>query len=205
VVLVGVLVLAGFVSGPGVASALPLQPAVVRLAVPAESGTTTANLNMRTGPSTGYSVVRVIPRGATVAIVGSSGSWLNVSYAGSTGWSFGNYISISTGGADVARPAPGSIKAIAFDMVAARGWEPSEYTCLDQLWTRESNWNPLARNPSSGAYGIPQALPASKMAVAGADYLTNPVTQMTWGLDYITARYGSPCGAWAHFQQVNWY
>lgn len=203
----GLLVLAGLTTGISAASALPgVQPAVVVLA---ESGTVVANLNLRVGPSTGYAVLRVIPKGATVAIVGSSGSWLNVSYGGSTGWSSGDYITTGnaapTGGTDGPMPTPGSIKATAFDMVAARGWPPSEFTCLDQLWTRESNWNPLARNPSSGAYGIPQSLPASKMAVAGADYLTNPVTQMTWGLDYITARYGSPCGAWSHFQQRNWY
>ncbi len=105
-------------------------------------------------------------------------------------------------------PAPvyqGDPRSIGRAMAAARGWGGSQWVCLERLWTRESNWNPYARNPSSGAYGIPQSLPASKMATAGADYLTNPRTQISWGLGYIGARYGTPCGAWAHSQAVNWY
>ena len=80
----------------------------------------------------------------------------------------------------------------------------SQFTCLDALWQHESNWNPGARNPSSGAYGIPQALPGSKMASAGADWQTNPATQIKWGLGYIKTIYGDPCKAWA-FWQVNHY
>lgn len=96
-------------------------------------------------------------------------------------------------------------KAIAQGMVAARGWSDGEFQCLLSLWQRESNWNPYAENPSSGAYGIPQSLPGSKMASAGADWRTNPATQITWGLGYIAGRYGSPCGAWGHSQSVGWY
>ncbi|KJL44942.1 hypothetical protein RR49_00093 [Microbacterium ginsengisoli] len=73
------------------------------------------------------------------------------------------------------------------------------------LWNRESGWRANALNPSSGAYGIPQALPGSKMATAGADWRTNGNTQINWGLAYISARYGSPCGAWAHSQATGWY
>jgi hypothetical protein len=80
-----------------------------------------------------------------------------------------------------------------------------QFRCLDKLFTRESGWNTYATNPSSGAYGIPQSLPASKMASAGADWKTNPFTQVRWGLNYIANRYGSPCGAWAHSQSVGWY
>ena len=90
-------------------------------------------------------------------------------------------------------------------MLAGFGWSDSQFSCLDSLWTKESGWNPQATNKSSGAYGIPQSLPASKMATAGADYRTNPATQITWGLTYIKASYGSPCSAWAHSQAVNWY
>ena len=89
-------------------------------------------------------------------------------------------------------------------MVLARGWGENEYNCLVALWTRESNWNVYAYNPS-GAYGIPQALPGSKMATAGADWQTNPATQITWGLGYISNRYGTPCGAWSHSQSAGWY
>lgn len=102
-------------------------------------------------------------------------------------------------------PDPGTAKAIAADMVAARGWGSGEFDCLVALWNKESGWNVYAMNPSSGAYGIPQSLPGSKMATAGADWQTNPATQITWGLGYIEARYGTPCGAWAHSQAVGWY
>ncbi|MGO3796950.1 MAG: ubiquitin-like domain-containing protein [Pauljensenia sp.] len=96
-------------------------------------------------------------------------------------------------------------RAIAQSMVAARGWSDTEFQCLVSLWDRESGWNPYAANRSSGAYGIPQALPGSKMASAGADWQTNPATQITWGLGYIAGRYGTPCGAWAHSNSVGWY
>jgi hypothetical protein len=85
------------------------------------------------------------------------------------------------------------------------GFADSQFSCLNSLWTRESNWLYTARNPSSGAYGIPQSLPASKMASAGADYRTNPVTQIRWGLGYIKQVYGTPCGAWGHSQSTGWY
>lgn len=90
-------------------------------------------------------------------------------------------------------------------MLRTRGWGAEQFRCLDSLWTRESGWDRFARNPSSGAYGIPQALPASKMASAGADWRTNPATQIKWGLQYIAATYGSPCGAWAKSQSHGWY
>ncbi|MCR8671152.1 lytic transglycosylase domain-containing protein [Agrococcus sp. HG114] len=105
----------------------------------------------------------------------------------------------------VAAPDPGSAQAIARQMVLARGWGEDQYSCLYRLWEKESNWNVYAQNRSSGAYGIPQALPGSKMATAGADWQTNAATQITWGLGYISGRYGTPCGAWAHSQQVGWY
>jgi len=96
-------------------------------------------------------------------------------------------------------------KAIARPMVRARGWSSVQFGCLSRLWTRESNWNHRAVNPSSGAYGIPQALPAGKMASAGKDWRTNPKTQIKWGLGYIKARYGTPCAAWAHARSRGWY
>ncbi len=89
-------------------------------------------------------------------------------------------------------------QALAAPMVAARGWSRANFDCLRRLWTRESNWNHRAHNRSSGAYGIPQALPGKKMADAGRDWRTNPRTQIRWGL-------GSPCGAWAHFRSHGWY
>ncbi|MFZ6993641.1 hypothetical protein ACO0E1_17285 [Curtobacterium sp. RRHDQ66] len=103
-----------------------------------------------------------------------------------------------------ATPDPGSAQAIALELVSARGWGTDQYNCLVSLWNKESGWRVNAYNPS-GAYGIPQALPGSKMASAGADWQTNPATQITWGLNYISGVYGTPCGAWGHSQSFNWY
>jgi hypothetical protein len=90
-------------------------------------------------------------------------------------------------------------------MAAGYGWTGAQWDCLDWLWTRESGFRMVWNTAGSGAYGIPQALPASKMAAAGADWMTNPVTEIRWGLNYIRSRYGSPCGAWAHETAVSWY
>ncbi|WP_426594458.1 ubiquitin-like domain-containing protein [Cellulomonas sp. McL0617] len=101
--------------------------------------------------------------------------------------------------------APGSAQEIAKGMVAARGWGDDQFACLVSLWNAESGWRVNAGNQSSGAYGIPQALPGSKMASAGADWQTNPATQITWGLGYIAGRYGTPCAAYAKHQSSGWY
>jgi hypothetical protein len=99
---------------------------------------------------------------------------------------------------------PTEAQAIARDMLAQRGWGDDQFGCLVELWNHESGWNVYASNPS-GAYGIPQALPGSKMATAGDDWQTNPATQISWGLGYITSRYGTPCGAWDTFNAQGWY
>jgi murein DD-endopeptidase MepM/ murein hydrolase activator NlpD len=96
-------------------------------------------------------------------------------------------------------------KAVARMLAADRGWGGQQYQCLSSLWTKESGWRWNADNPSSDAYGIPQALPGSKMSSSGSDWATNPATQIKWGLGYIAGRYGTPCSAWAHSQAVNWY
>jgi hypothetical protein len=96
-------------------------------------------------------------------------------------------------------------RTIAKAMLLKFGFASSQFSCLDTLWTRESHWRVDAHNRTSGAYGIPQALPGSKMASAGSDWRTNPATQITWGLGYIKARYGSPCGALQHSNSVGWY
>jgi len=104
-----------------------------------------------------------------------------------------------------ARIATASPRELGQILAAERGFTGSQWSCLDSLWQRESNWNPNAENPSSGAYGIPQSLPGSKMATVAPDWRTNPATQIAWGLNYITDRYGTPCGAWGHSQSVGWY
>ena len=102
-------------------------------------------------------------------------------------------------------PDPGSAKAIAYQMLQQRGMGDDQYNCLVSLWNRESGWNVHASNASSGAYGIPQALPGNKMASSGPDWQNNAETQINWGLGYISGRYGTPCGAWGHSQASGWY
>jgi hypothetical protein len=99
---------------------------------------------------------------------------------------------------------PSAAQAIARDMLLARGWGDDQFGCLVELWNHESGWNVYASNPS-GAYGIPQALPGSKMATAGPNWESDPATQISWGLGYITGRYGTPCGAWDAFNSQGWY
>ena len=103
-----------------------------------------------------------------------------------------------------ARPS-GEYQQYAYSLFPEYGWSDYDFECLVALWNRESNWNPYAENPSSGAYGIPQSLPASKMASVGDDYLTNGYTQIIWGLQYIAGRYGNPANAWAHSEATGWY
>ena len=107
--------------------------------------------------------------------------------------------------AAAAANTPEGARATARQLVAERGWGSDQFSCLDSLWNKESNWNYQASNGSSGAFGIPQSLPGSKMASAGADWQTNAATQIAWGLEYISAVYGSPCSAWGHSQSTDWY
>jgi hypothetical protein len=109
-----------------------------------------------------------------------------------------------------AAPAAASVPAgeaqlIAYNMLISMGMGDDQFSCLVSLWNKESHWSTTAGNPVSGAYGIPQALPGSKMASAGPDWQTDATTQITWGLGYIDGRYGSPCAAWAHSEASNWY
>jgi hypothetical protein len=104
----------------------------------------------------------------------------------------------------VSRSRVESAQAIARELLATYGWT-SQWSCFNSVVMHESGWNVNATNPSSGAYGIPQSLPANKMASAGADWRTNPATQLRWMLAYIKTRYGTPCGAWAHEQKSGWY
>lgn len=116
----------------------------------------------------------------------------------------GYTVSTSASVPSAATPDPSSAQGIALAQLITLGLGATEFDCLVSLWDRESHWNVSAAN-ASGAYGIPQALPGSKMASAGADWATNPATQISWGLSYIVDRYGTPCGAWAHSEDVGWY
>ena len=99
----------------------------------------------------------------------------------------------------------GSPQQIAEQMLSQFGWSSGQFSCLQPLWALESGWNIYASNPSSGAYGIPQALPGSKMASAGPDWQGDAATQIRWGLTYIQGTYGSPCAAWSHEEADGWY
>lgn len=100
---------------------------------------------------------------------------------------------------------PGSNRALGYQLMIEFGYPEDQWAYLDALWHRESGWNHLADNPTSSAYGIPQSLPGTKMAVVGSDWRTNPETQINWGLAYIGARYGTPQRAWQHSEAVGWY
>ncbi len=108
-------------------------------------------------------------------------------------------------------PVPASCKeysgnrAIGCALLLDAGFKLDQMPCLEKLWTKESGWNEKSSNSSTGAYGIPQALPGSKMASVADDWKTNPATQIKWGLGYIKGRYDTPCGAWSHFQDQGWY
>jgi hypothetical protein len=105
-----------------------------------------------------------------------------------------------------APPDPGTAQADAYSLLPSFGFSAAaQFPCLNDIWTRESGWRYNAENGLSGAYGIPQALPGSKMASAGPDWQTNVTTQIKWGLGYIAGRYGTPCGAWAFWQAHSWY
>lgn len=106
----------------------------------------------------------------------------------------------------VRRPAAvGDPRTVAHALLLRRGWSEGQWSCLDALWTRESHWQVRATNRRSGAYGIPQALPAWKMAASGSDWRTNPLTQIEWGLSYIGRAYGSPCNALDHSNRYGYY
>jgi hypothetical protein len=114
-------------------------------------------------------------------------------------------VSIASRQIEIAR-VPDGARAVAKEIAQSKyGWGSFQFACLNKLWTKESNWRYKARNKSSGAHGIPQALPATKMESIGTDWRTNPVTQISWGLRYIEVRYETPCKAYKKFQRSNWY
>jgi len=114
-------------------------------------------------------------------------------------------VSSASASVELARSPKGAREVARVLMDDKYGWGEKQYACLDELWIKESNWNYRASNKRTGAHGIPQALPATKMDSAGTDWRTNPVTQISWGLRYIEVRYESPCKAWAKFKRSNWY
>ena len=162
-------------------------------------------VNYRTGPATSYNKVGELNQYAQVLRTGTTyNKWSRVTIEGKDYYIKSKYLTteqpiILDGG------QKGVYQAFALSQLKNYGWDDSEIYPLINLWNRESGWNPNSHNRSSGAHGIPQALPASKMAAYGSDYYTNGNTQILWGLNYIATRYGSPSNAWRHFQSSGWY
>lgn len=162
-------------------------------------------IHYRTGPDTRYLSVGTLEEDQSVDLFG-------VTY---NDWSLVGihddqyYVKSSNLTSDppynIAAGTKGEYQKYALSLMGDYGWADTEITPLISLWNRESGWNPSSHNSSSGAHGIPQALPASKMASEGADYYTNGETQIRWGLNYIRGRYGSPSAAWSHFCSCGWY
>lgn len=161
--------------------------------------------NYRTGPDTTYERLGSMFKYAAVARTGVTyNDWSRVTINGEECYIKSH--NLTTDAPPVtATGQKGQYQLFALSKLASYGWSESEIYPLIKLWDRESGWNPKAHNGSSGAHGIPQALPASKMAAFGSDYYTNGNTQILWGLSYIANRYGSPSRAWGHFCSSGWY
>lgn len=166
---------------------------------------TNDDVNYRTGPGTSYAAAGTLDEYESVYRTGVTyNDWSLVEiadkeyYIKSSNLTNENPFITATG-------AKGEYQSYALSLLKDYGWADSEIIPLINLWNRESGWNPSSHNSHSGAHGIPQALPASKMASEGADYYTNGETQIRWGLGYIKNRYGSPSAAWGHFCSCNWY
>ena len=114
-------------------------------------------------------------------------------------------VAYATNQSDLARTGWGAKKVAQSIMAEKYNWGDYQFSCLNRLWTKESHWNYLAHNYRSGAHGIAQALPATKMEIMGTDWRTNPVTQIQWGLHYIDLRYETPCKAWKKFKRSRFY
>ncbi|MDG5966488.1 G5 domain-containing protein, partial [Bifidobacterium bifidum] len=135
----------------------------------------------------------------------NSGNSFNSGNSGNNGNSGNSGNSGSSSQGRLWHPTAAQAKAYASGAAAQRGWTSYDWTCLDKLWTRESRWLWYAENAKTGAYGIPQSLPASKMAEFGANYRDDGAVQIDWGLAYIARRYGSPSKAWERSEQIGWY
>lgn len=168
-------------------------------------------LNLRKAASTGSRVLTVLKPGTIVKPKAKSGVWAKVTVGKKTGWAHTGYLATATAAKSTTSKAVSAsyastntksgAKAYAKKAVAGKGWASRHYSCLVTLWNRESGWNIHAAN-SSGAYGIPQALPGRKM---GSGWRHSAVAQINWGLKYIKAQYGSPCGALAKSNRSGWY
>lgn len=162
-------------------------------------------VNYRVGPDTTYEELGELSKYTQINIVGlTNNEWYKALLNEEEVFIHSDYI-LTEFPITLDEGDKGAYQSYALSLFSEYGWSISELEPLIILWNRESNWNPRAENSSSGAYGIPQSLPASKMASEGDDYLTNYKTQIKWGLKYIYNRYGSPSAALDHSYSVGWY
>jgi Transglycosylase SLT domain len=143
----------------------------------------------------------ILDNAATQAFTVTSSPKVTSTPAQSSGGSTGSTVTAAPPAPPV---SPGTAESIAQSLLPSYGFGSDQWSCLYNLWEQESGWNPTAEN-ASGAYGIPQALPGSKMASAGPDWETDATTQIKWGLGYIQSTYGTPCSAWDHEEAFGWY
>jgi hypothetical protein len=179
-----------------------LQPSAYGLEFPATTSLTLSSADLSDGltreePSTSEIDVQTAPIEAALFSELSSSATVSASAM--------SLVSSASASVELARTPKGAREVAKELMDEKYGWGKKQYACLDDLWIKESNWNYRASNKRTGAHGIPQALPATKMDSAGTDWRTNPVTQISWGLRYIDVRYETPCKAWAKFKRSNWY
>lgn len=165
---------------------------IISIAQPTAQGLdfpTTTRLNLPEGPSASLTISKDVELGQSVAAPISEMA----------------KVAAMARQVELARKATGAKYVARTIMQSEYSWGADQYGCLNRLWTKESHWNYKAHNYRSGAHGIAQALPASKMEVVGTDWRTNPVTQIRWGLRYIESRYTTPCKAWAKFKRSHYY
>jgi uncharacterized protein YgiM (DUF1202 family) len=163
------------------------------------------NVNYRTGPNVSYALAGTMDEYESVDRVGVTFNEWSLVEIGDEEYYIKSSNLTTEAPFNLDSGTKGDYQRYALSLMEDYGWEDSEIEPLISLWNKESGWNPSAHNGSSGAHGIPQALPASKMASEGSDYYTNGETQIRWGLNYIKGRYGSPSAAWGHFCSRHWY
>jgi hypothetical protein len=158
---------------------------------------TAAGTTVAAAAVTAAALVTAGPAAGSLSGLGSAGAQAQVAHV--------TTISHDTAQEAAAASAARAARQTAYKMLGHFGWGGRQFSPLVKLWNRESGWNKYAYNPSSGAYGIPQAVPGSKMASAGKNWRSNATTQVRWGLRYIKGRYGSPRRAWQHELAYGWY
>lgn len=168
---------------------------------------TTEAINYRKGPDKSYKAAGKLSKDKFIKRTGITyNGWDRITVDGEDYYiPDGKLTTDVPEGLPIASGIKGEYQKYALSLLPDYGWDDSELEPLIYLWNRESGWNPHSHNRSSGAHGIPQALPGSKMASEGSDYYYNPEPQIRWGLGYIAGRYGSPSNAWAHFRSYGWY